>query len=206
MLQIPGLFEVAILVRHLERAETFSLGVELASRLRNNPRLIFTAIIARTEIINSELKQGWFRRKAFIEELTKGVADAKNRVRIYQYKSAFSRNFGKNFVHSKTWIFDDEFAVIGSANCNRRGMTHDSEAAVGVASRALAKRLRVSMLQSHLDVSTAPKGWYSVKDLEQWPSGIKIIESSKSPLERYDPYSRHDSFGPNPGGDEEEEC
>ena len=36
------------------------------------------------------------------------------------------------YVHSKTWVIDDEFAIVGSANCNRRGYTHDSEASVGV--------------------------------------------------------------------------
>jgi outer membrane protein OmpA-like peptidoglycan-associated protein len=30
------------------------------------------------------------------------------------------------------WVFDDEFCIIGSANINNRGMTHDSEIAVGI--------------------------------------------------------------------------
>jgi len=36
-----------------------------------------------------------------------------------------------SYVHAKTWIFDDRFAIIGSANCNQRGWTHDSESCVG---------------------------------------------------------------------------
>jgi phosphatidylserine/phosphatidylglycerophosphate/cardiolipin synthase-like enzyme len=35
-------------------------------------------------------------------------------------------------VHSKTYIFDDDLAIIGSANCNRRSMTFDSETAVAL--------------------------------------------------------------------------
>jgi phosphatidylserine/phosphatidylglycerophosphate/cardiolipin synthase-like enzyme/murein DD-endopeptidase MepM/ murein hydrolase activator NlpD len=37
-----------------------------------------------------------------------------------------------NYVHAKTWIFDDEFTIIGSANCNNRGYTHDSEVVAGI--------------------------------------------------------------------------
>ncbi|MBI4174999.1 phosphatidylserine/phosphatidylglycerophosphate/cardiolipin synthase family protein [Candidatus Berkelbacteria bacterium] len=35
-------------------------------------------------------------------------------------------------VHSKAWVFDDQFAIIGSANLNRRGWTHDSEVAAAI--------------------------------------------------------------------------
>ena len=37
-----------------------------------------------------------------------------------------------NYVHSKTWIFDDAYAIIGSANCNDRGYTLDSEIVAGI--------------------------------------------------------------------------
>ena len=36
------------------------------------------------------------------------------------------------YVHSKMWIIDDKFAVIGSANCNNRGYTNDSEVVAGI--------------------------------------------------------------------------
>lgn len=38
----------------------------------------------------------------------------------------------KTYVHSKLWIFDDQYVINGSANCNRRGFTHDSEVVAGV--------------------------------------------------------------------------
>src|SRR5712691_4183707 len=31
------------------------------------------------------------------------------------------------YVHSKTWIFDDELVITGSANADRRGYTYNSE-------------------------------------------------------------------------------
>ena len=37
------------------------------------------------------------------------------------------------YLHAKTWVFDDRFAIIGSANMNRRGYMSDTEvvAAIG---------------------------------------------------------------------------
>jgi phosphatidylserine/phosphatidylglycerophosphate/cardiolipin synthase-like enzyme/subtilisin family serine protease len=61
------------------------------------------------------------------------------------------------YVHSKTWIFDDEFAVVGSANCNRRGYTHDSEVTAAIfdpGSRSLVKRLRVALWAAHLNLDS----------------------------------------------------
>jgi phosphatidylserine/phosphatidylglycerophosphate/cardiolipin synthase-like enzyme/subtilisin family serine protease len=61
------------------------------------------------------------------------------------------------YVHSKTWVFDDEFAVIGSANCNRRGYTHDSEATAAIydpSEQPRAKRLRIDLWAAHLNLDT----------------------------------------------------
>jgi phosphatidylserine/phosphatidylglycerophosphate/cardiolipin synthase-like enzyme len=67
------------------------------------------------------------------------------------------------YVHSKCWVFDDELAFIGSANCNNRGYTHDSEAAAVVADPkweraswsklelAFAHKFRIALWRSHLD-------------------------------------------------------
>ena len=65
------------------------------------------------------------------------------------------------YVHSKTWIFDDEVAVIGSANCNRRGWYFDSEVAAVImdvspilnrGSYSFAYELRVALWSEHLGV------------------------------------------------------
>lgn len=63
------------------------------------------------------------------------------------------------YVHSKVWIVDDVFVKIGSANCNRRSMTHDTEIDINVVdgallngARALARRFRVEMWAEHLNM------------------------------------------------------
>ena len=37
-----------------------------------------------------------------------------------------------NYVHAKVWLCDDKYAIIGSANCDNRGYTHDSEVLAGI--------------------------------------------------------------------------
>jgi phosphatidylserine/phosphatidylglycerophosphate/cardiolipin synthase-like enzyme len=54
------------------------------------------------------------------------------------------------YVHSKMWIMDDKFTIIGSANCNPRGYTHDSEVVAGIYNESLAKRLRMRLWRLHL--------------------------------------------------------
>ena len=39
---------------------------------------------------------------------------------------------GVIYIHSKVFIADDEFALIGSSNIDQKSMTHDSELKIGV--------------------------------------------------------------------------
>lgn len=64
------------------------------------------------------------------------------------------------YCHSKVWIVDDIIAKIGSANCNRRSYTHDSEmdlvmvdGALDNGARALARKLRVDLWAEHLGMN-----------------------------------------------------
>lgn len=65
---------------------------------------------------------------------------------------------GHSYIHAKTWIFDDQFAVIGSANTNRRSWTHDSEVAVGICDKGdgtklrMPHRLRMRLWAEHLNI------------------------------------------------------
>jgi phosphatidylserine/phosphatidylglycerophosphate/cardiolipin synthase-like enzyme len=67
------------------------------------------------------------------------------------------------YVHAKIWIMDDKFAVIGSANCNRRGYTHDSEVVAGIYDESkdtpctihFAHDLRIRLWADHLKLPRA---------------------------------------------------
>jgi phosphatidylserine/phosphatidylglycerophosphate/cardiolipin synthase-like enzyme len=63
------------------------------------------------------------------------------------------------YVHAKCWVFDDELAVIGSANCNRRGWDHDTELNAFIfddrvpaeaSTRTFAQQLRMDLWAEHL--------------------------------------------------------
>jgi len=60
------------------------------------------------------------------------------------------------YVHSKLFIFDDDFCTIGSMNFNRRSTTHDSELSLGfydpgpVEEDGFVKRLRIGLWKRHL--------------------------------------------------------
>lgn len=91
-------------------------------------------------------------RAAFYELLTQDRRTA-HKVRI------FHRREGRHqYVHSKCWIIDDELAIVGSANCNRRGWNGDSEVVAAIfdkpssaKSPPFAQRLRMRLWAEHTD-------------------------------------------------------
>lgn len=92
------------------------------------------------------------------------------------------------YVHSKVWIIDDEFAVIGSMNSNQRSWMHDSEVAAGIHDPStdgrdhprLPHALRIELWQEHLNMRT-PEGaaelWDGVASAVHWmhpPKGARV--------------------------------
>lgn len=68
------------------------------------------------------------------------------------------------YIHSKTWVFDDEMAIIGTANVNRRGLYFDSEVAAAIfdvppllvqGRLSFAQQLRMQLWSEHLGVPLA---------------------------------------------------
>jgi phosphatidylserine/phosphatidylglycerophosphate/cardiolipin synthase-like enzyme len=98
-------------------------------------------------------------RRNFIQKL---VAAGGNKVVVCQYKSnrALGRSGGGIFpdgspfyIHSKTWVFDDLLLITGSANCNRRGYSHDSELDIAVydPNKTAIRDLRVKLWMRRLN-------------------------------------------------------
>lgn len=82
-----------------------------------------------------------------------------------------------SYLHSKIWIFDDGYAIVGSANCDDRGYTHDSEVVSGIASAAIdlwtgdsfAIDLRTRLWAKYLGVPHAAVNHFG-KSLSLWKS------------------------------------
>ncbi|MED1287549.1 phospholipase D-like domain-containing protein [Bacillus mycoides] len=108
-------------------------------------------LIAGNGTVEMELCQVASRRAEFIKQL--GPLAAK-KVAVYAYKGD---NNSPYWLHSKTWIFDDQFTVVSSANCNRRGYSYDSEIGVGISGSIIngqipfAQRLRMDLWLKHLN-------------------------------------------------------
>jgi len=99
----------------------------------------------------------WFHRRDFIDHLTS--IDA-SKIGIYHLRNHHAAQ--DIYVHAKLMIVDDIWAQIGSANVNRRSMTHDSEIGVAVIDGAVengrrkyARDLRKRLWAEHLGVSTS---------------------------------------------------
>lgn len=58
-----------------------------------------------------------------------------------------------HFIHSKLWIFDREFALIGSGNFNNRSLSHDSEVMTGFYDPVHLAPLRDRLEKQHIPPS-----------------------------------------------------
>ena len=150
----------------------------LAAALAKNPKLRLIVLIPDWPIADPEpfLKE---HRVQFLAPLN---AVAPGRVEVYVLDSPTGYH---TYVHSKTWIFDDEFAIIGSANCNRRSWTWDSEVVVGICdpgdgvNQRMPHRLRVRLWSEHLN---APEN-----TLDDWSAALALW-SNPPPGDRVRPY------------------
>lgn len=205
--------------QYLVAATPTRLGPDIASQLANKLReqyfrtlLIF---VARTEALNGEIYQAWQRRADFISRLQSTAAE---KVVVCQYRIAPGTVVDYNlpsYVHAKTWVFDDRFALVGSANCNRRGYASDGEIGVAIYDSvpngdrlAAAHELRIQQWLRALNEpapgiarSGPPLTRADVVDFEK---GLQFwtAPQSDSSIERYNPNpSFSQAKNPNPDQD-----
>jgi phosphatidylserine/phosphatidylglycerophosphate/cardiolipin synthase-like enzyme len=133
----------ALLLTAIANAQTFIyledqylIDLDTAAALNKAiPRLAqVTILITGTQILTQgvipDLPFGGEYRRDFVDRMISGLSSSDlAKVGVFQLStSQSSPTFGRHtYVHAKSWVFDDELAVIGSANCNRRGYLHDSE-------------------------------------------------------------------------------
>lgn len=134
-------------------------------------------------LISSHPGQNRFRRRQFIEALKEVAPD---KVHVFYLgrpipgpghgpgevategdgpKTSGSVDYRDEiYCHSKVWIIDDVVAKIGSANCNRRSYTHDSEmdivmvdGALDSGARRFARNFRLELWAEHLGLPDSGK-------------------------------------------------
>lgn len=199
---------------YIEDQYLFDMDISNALKAQLDKLEKLVILIVQSPSIADETLQPFARRKKFIDNLgasytqTPGSAGppptaAKT---TYSGKVVVCQLAGNLYVHSKTWIFDDRFAIIGSANINRRGFTHDSEQSIGVFDTNASKRwffaheLRMNLWGKHLkrppidfqDPIGSSVHWFTpIGDVEAYnpdggpdldPSGLKRAAKKKIPI------------------------
>lgn len=157
-------------------------------------------LVGSGEFGSGGLPCAWKMRRDFVADLIAGLGPADvAKLRIFILvtppPTAVPPVFGfHTYVHAKSWVFDDELAVIGSANVNRRSWTHDSEVNAFVFDDArptgsgltFAQQYRMQLWAEHLDVAPAV-----VAD-GVTSAGMWLSPSARAHVRRYDPTASSD--------------
>jgi phosphatidylserine/phosphatidylglycerophosphate/cardiolipin synthase-like enzyme len=188
--------------RFIYMEDQYLISLEAARELRAAiPRLQhLTILTSASEILAGSGSIGtgglpcvWTLRQDFIRTLSAGLSlSDRAKIGIFVLTTPPVRTpplFGAHtYVHAKTWVLDDELAVIGSANCNRRGWTHDSEVNAFIfdegvtasmpvtAAPNFAQAIRMQLWAEHLNVSPAAvtDGVISASLWRRPPPGARI--------------------------------
>jgi len=153
---------VANAQRFIYLEDQYLVDLDMATALnRAMPRLQHLTILILGSAIN-DMPLGREYRRDFVDRLTAGLSPVNaGKIGVFQLSTSQVKPvFGPHtYVHSKSWVFDDELAVIGSANCNRRGYQHDSEVDAFIFDDAplrsnltFAKQYRMRLWKEHLGV------------------------------------------------------
>lgn len=142
------------------------IGVELAAAMPHLDAVII--LFCDSPRVNPELYQAFLRRRKVLDHL----APFRDKLAVVVRKD--------RFVHAKTWIFDDEIAMVGSANVNRRGFDHDSEIAVAYGDKRpknAVRLLREQLWSRHLLADAPAPGGAAADSLPLWqqpPAGSLV--------------------------------
>jgi phosphatidylserine/phosphatidylglycerophosphate/cardiolipin synthase-like enzyme len=146
--------------RHVYIEDQYVVNLEAAQLLNSIvPRLeSLIVLMPRSEI--SDLPCKWTYRKRFVDLLYRGLGQVdRNKIVIANLLLPGTSEV-HTYVHAKSWFADDEIAVIGSANLNRRGWEHDSEVNAfifddtlpGKGQLTFAQKMRSLLWHEHLNV------------------------------------------------------
>lgn len=132
------------------------VGDALAAKLAATKDEGFRIVIVVLHPDSADVEQVWPRRRDVFAKLL--ALDPRRKRWTVVYRRGDKPH---PYVHSKTWIFDDELVITGSANADRRGYTYNSETDVVVAgdvsgsgatagATTIAQDLRARLFAKHL--------------------------------------------------------
>lgn len=170
-----------------ELAATAERGVCIAMVLPDHPNIGRAVTDATIE---------WLRSHA-------PHATAANRLRFYTLATSSAADDGTMryrpvYVHAKIGIVDDHRAIVGSANLNSRGMSHDAEICVAIEQQAFASGLRRILWAEHAGESLPGDILWPIGDRAQANKtpGMKIAGRALSLVEALVGTSASDSSLP----------
>jgi phosphatidylserine/phosphatidylglycerophosphate/cardiolipin synthase-like enzyme len=161
----------------------------LARALQRVPSLIVIILIPHGDVTAMGGQTRW-RRWNFIEPLRRaGPAGPAGQQRFGVFFLGTRACAPGTYVHTKMTIVDDQYAIVGSANLNRRSMTHDSEVGAGIfdpSENPFAKRLRVALWAKHLGLAASSLGdavasarhWFSLRPGTAAGGGVCVYQEN----------------------------
>ncbi len=139
--------------------DQYLISLEIAGWLNKKlkePNFKYVYIVTNDDSTVQDLKFPSYLRKRFIDKMCEGLSQPdKDKKVIVNMMNANGIKHERHYVHSKLYIIDanikgKELVIIGSANCNRRSMTNDSETAAVIFNspddpQTFGEKLRVKM-------------------------------------------------------------
>jgi phosphatidylserine/phosphatidylglycerophosphate/cardiolipin synthase-like enzyme len=180
---------------------------QLAAALRASPRLRMIIVVPRYPDRDGRIS-GRAARAAQWRAINNLVAAGGPRVAVYDLENEQGTPI---YVHAKAVVIDDVWAMVGSANLNRRSWTHDSEVAcavldaerdlrhpldpggLGDGARVFARDLRLRLWREHLGRAPGDDD----RDLLDPAAGFELWRATAARLEAWHEGGRR---GPRPPG------
>jgi phosphatidylserine/phosphatidylglycerophosphate/cardiolipin synthase-like enzyme len=163
-----------------------SLDDALEQALRGGARLI--VVTARPNQLDWDKNV----RNVLFEQLRRGLSNT-DKLQVWMFKETQPPP-KPHFVHSKTWIFDDKLAVVGSANYWTNSMMGESEFDVSIASTLstsefpkapFAHALRITLWERLMRAAPGAANFkFPRKASAAFVDELAILTGKSTPLER----------------------
>jgi phosphatidylserine/phosphatidylglycerophosphate/cardiolipin synthase-like enzyme len=165
---------------------------ELNSKIRVSSKDFKLILLIQCDAVTPEMLIPARKRQEFIAALEKGLSSVE-KAQIHKFTIDPNKVTGNNaaIIHSKIMIADDEIAIIGSSNVNRRSFTYDSETSLVIfdevnVTNTFAKDFRIRLWTDHADGSLA------LTDIEDVSLFVNKIVNPSSKIGKYTPVPSYD--------------